>query len=153
MSRILEFQPSEEQVIVSRVLLELHRAIDSNFPEAKGSSRQFTKTVLSSDSENTAINLPSQADQLSSRGAESAGQSIQPSPPPPKMASSTPVSLNRHSSTSGIEFSRVNDAFPKMTATALEETSWSKWLTRILAFSLFVAVAVGVWIYLFGISG
>jgi hypothetical protein len=56
MSRILEFQPSDEQSIVARVLLELHQAIDANFPEANQASRQFTKTVLTSQNETTRTN-------------------------------------------------------------------------------------------------
>ena len=59
MSRILEFQPTDEQTVVSRVLIELHQAIDQHFPGANPGSRQFTKTVLTSQSESTRIdNLP-----------------------------------------------------------------------------------------------
>ena len=46
MTRILEFQPTDEQTVVARVLVELHQAIDINFPGANPSARQFTKTVL-----------------------------------------------------------------------------------------------------------
>jgi hypothetical protein len=53
MSRILEFIPSDEQTVVARVLLELHQAIDINFPNANPSGRQFAKTILTSQSEAT----------------------------------------------------------------------------------------------------
>lgn len=53
MSRILEFQPTDEQTVVARVLVELHQAIDSNFPGANPSNRQFSKTILTNQSEST----------------------------------------------------------------------------------------------------
>jgi hypothetical protein len=60
LSRILEFQPMDEQTVVSRVLIELHQAIDDHFPEANPSGRQFTKTVLTNQSDATrADNVPS----------------------------------------------------------------------------------------------
>lgn len=53
MSRILEFQHSDEQTVIARVLLELHQAIDANFPNANQSNRQFAKTILTSQTEAT----------------------------------------------------------------------------------------------------
>lgn len=55
MSRIIEFQPADEQTVVARVLLELHQAIDANFPDANQTNRQFAKTVLTSQNESTRV--------------------------------------------------------------------------------------------------
>jgi hypothetical protein len=55
MGRIIEFQPADEQTVVARVLLELHQAIDANFPDANQTNRQFAKTVLTSQNESTRI--------------------------------------------------------------------------------------------------
>jgi hypothetical protein len=54
-SRILDFTPTEERVIVNRILVHVHKAIDLQFPQAKPASFQFTKTVFSDDDEHTAI--------------------------------------------------------------------------------------------------
>lgn len=57
MSRILEISASQEEAVVSRVLLLVHQAIDEKFPNLQNSSRQFTKTVFSDDGENTAQHM------------------------------------------------------------------------------------------------
>lgn len=60
MSRILEFQPTDEQTVIARVLVELHQAIDVNFPGANPSARQFSKTVLTHQNDSTRVdNTPS----------------------------------------------------------------------------------------------
>jgi hypothetical protein len=60
MSRILEFQPTDEQTVIARVLVELHQAIDISFPGANPSARQFSKTVLTHQNESTRVdNTPS----------------------------------------------------------------------------------------------
>lgn len=59
MSRILEFQSTDEQTVVARILVELHQAIDANFPNANPSAKQFTKTVITNQGESTRIdNMP-----------------------------------------------------------------------------------------------
>ena len=55
MSRILEFTPSQEEALVSRVLVLAHQAMDDHLPHAGQANRQFIKTVFSQDAENTAI--------------------------------------------------------------------------------------------------
>lgn len=49
MSRILDLTPSSEEVVVSRVLLLVHGAVDVHFPKAEKPNRQFSKTVFSED--------------------------------------------------------------------------------------------------------
>lgn len=136
MSRILEFQPTDEQTVVARVLLELHQAIDIHFPEARGSSRQFTKTVLSSQAENTAIDLkPSEV--------------LRPGhPQSPQVSSQAKNELA--SSGSGLEFSQSNIANSSLQATALQESKWSVRLTKSLLGLLFIGVVLLAWVYLFG---
>jgi hypothetical protein len=57
MSRILEFTPSQEEALVSRVLVLVHQAMDDHLPHAGQANRQFTKTVFNQDAENTAISM------------------------------------------------------------------------------------------------
>ena len=54
MSKILEITASQEEAVVSRVLLLVHQVIDEKFPNLQNSSRQFTKTVFSEEGESTA---------------------------------------------------------------------------------------------------
>jgi hypothetical protein len=64
MSRILEFQPTDEQTIVARVLVELHQAIDVSFPNVKPSAKQFSRTVLTNQGESTRVdNKPQVSDE------------------------------------------------------------------------------------------
>lgn len=46
MKRILEFTPTEQDVIVSRSLVMVHQTIDDEFPEAKPASQRFAKTAF-----------------------------------------------------------------------------------------------------------
>lgn len=57
MSRLYEMEPAEETVVVSRILLHVHRAIDENFPGATPASREFSRTQFSSE-QSTAIVHP-----------------------------------------------------------------------------------------------
>lgn len=64
MSRILEFQPTDEQTIVARVLVELHQAIDVSFPNVKPSAKQFSRTILTNQGESTRVdNKPQVSDE------------------------------------------------------------------------------------------
>jgi hypothetical protein len=54
MNRILEFTPSQEEAVVSRILVLVHQAVDDHFPTAGHANRQFTKTVFSAEGEPTA---------------------------------------------------------------------------------------------------
>jgi hypothetical protein len=60
MNRILEFSPSPEEAVVSRILVLVHQTVDECFPAVAQQNRQFTKTLFS-DGERTAIGNPSDA--------------------------------------------------------------------------------------------
>ena len=45
-NRLLEFSPSPEATVVNRILTELHKQIDTKFPDADVPPRQFSKTVF-----------------------------------------------------------------------------------------------------------
>ena len=49
MSRLLDFTPTEEDIIVSRVLISVHKAIDKNFPNAEPAPNRFAKTSFGSE--------------------------------------------------------------------------------------------------------
>ncbi len=55
MNRILEFSQSQESIVVPRILIRVHKAIDENFPAAVAPPRQFSKTIFSEEEEETAI--------------------------------------------------------------------------------------------------
>jgi hypothetical protein len=57
MNRILDFSISDEEAIVSRILVQLHKAVDEHFPSASAATRQFTKTVFSPDDEESTAML------------------------------------------------------------------------------------------------
>lgn len=166
MSRILEFQPTDEQTIVARVLLDLHQAIDSSFPNASESSRQFTKTVLSeiestqadqrpgdalsagqsySKSTTTRVEAKSSgtAQTLPQTGAKSAAENN-------KKSSMAQAGQDLKSFQSGLEFSGAEEDLQSLTATSLSERPWSIWLTRFLIVSLLAGGVLLAWIYLFG---
>ena len=55
MNRIFDFTPVEERVVINRILVQVHKAVDQHFPDAKQASFQFRSTVFSDDDEHTAI--------------------------------------------------------------------------------------------------
>lgn len=95
MSRILEFSPSSEEAVVSRVLVLVHQTVDDYFPSALQTNRQFTKTVFSDEGENTAIShvpTPGQFSHIEDTSpGDGAGAALEASPkenaPPPSPTS------------------------------------------------------------------
>ena len=103
MNRILEFTPSQEEVLVARVLVLVHQALDEYLPQARQTDRQFIKTVFREDSERTSTSTEAAPDDSeianvdaavaqSSRGEEQIPEKntsndsqvkITPPPPPP----------------------------------------------------------------------
>lgn len=76
MSKLMEITPSPESAVVPRVLVHLHRALDECFPESPDGNRQFTKTLVTGPSEDTAIGIPAHA------APEPPPTATAPSPPP-----------------------------------------------------------------------
>lgn len=145
MSRILEFQHADEQTVVARVLLELHQAIDLHFPEAKGSSRQFSKTLLATQADgSTAVdNQPA----IAAARAGGIATALPAFPVPAKAPARNPKSNTGF----GIEFSKPGSIVGNLSATMMQESQWSRWLTRVLLLCLFVGTVLLAWIYMFGI--
>jgi hypothetical protein len=144
-SRILELPPTDEQTVVARVLLELHQAIDTNFPNVNASSRQFTKTVLANQGERTAVDnqpmqqvanaKPASPSQPSAQSKNSIHQRPTQAPPPRNLEFSSNVKTLGNNS-------------PQ---TLLNESLWSRWLTRILVLTFIAGCIMFAWIYLFGV--
>ncbi len=60
--RVFDFTPAEQEVVVSRVLVHLHQAIDDAFPHARPASQRFAKTAFVGYDEPTLTQLvPSEA--------------------------------------------------------------------------------------------
>lgn len=49
MSKLFEYQPLDERIIVDRILVRVHRAIDESFPKLPPASRRFAKTVFADE--------------------------------------------------------------------------------------------------------
>ncbi len=95
MNRILDFSPSQEEAVVSRILVLVHQSIDDAFPSMVNANRKFTKTVFSEEGgEKTAAMRP--ADQFGSvedtspDGRNSDGATLPP-PPPSRVPPPPPV--------------------------------------------------------------
>jgi hypothetical protein len=130
MTRILEFQPTDEQTVIARVLVELHQAIDSNFPGISPSTKQFTKTVLTNQNELTKENAT--ISNTSNRGLER------------PIAEST-----SRNNTNGKLQQTVHESFEFKTAgikTLLGETRQSLFIKNILIISLILGMIALGWI-------
>ena len=136
MSRILEYQYADEQTVVSRVLLELHQALDANFPGVGGAAnRQFTKTVFSSQGEQTHVDGQPGQSQVQSRSP-----SVSPTDGKKgRSPSATAESPKRKPS--GIDFSSHTFA-GNANLTIKDEARWSILLTRGLLILFLVGIAV-----------
>ncbi len=53
MHRSLDFTPVDDEVIVTRILVQLHHAIDDTFPNAPAASSRFAKTAFAGYDEPT----------------------------------------------------------------------------------------------------
>ena len=94
MNRILEFSPSQEEAVVSRILVLVHQTVDECFPAAAKASRQFTKTVFSEEGERTAIGeLPGPSGTPFGVEEDTASDNR---PPPPSDAASDASSTSQH---------------------------------------------------------
>lgn len=148
MSRILEFQPTDEQTVVARVLVELHQAIDSHFPGAAPSARQFTKTVLTNHAgESTRVD-----NSVSSGGAEAQDD----------VGGQNPVGAQSHSPrSSNISLTPKTGLSPKKSEAPLAteelrmlmgETTLGRRFRRLLIGTLTAGVITFLWIYFGGIE-
>ena len=63
MTRILEFQPADEDVIVSRVVTQVHKTVDREFPQASPPPRRFARTLFTEHDEPT-VNQPLPGDPM-----------------------------------------------------------------------------------------
>ncbi|MBC7661749.1 MAG: hypothetical protein H7249_18805 [Chitinophagaceae bacterium] len=62
MHRSLDFTPVDDEVIVSRILMQVHQAIDEAFPNAQPASARFAKTAFTGYDEPTLTQVaPSEA--------------------------------------------------------------------------------------------
>lgn len=62
MHRVFDFSPADHEVVVSRILVQVHHAVDDAFPHAKPASARFAKTAFVGYDEPTLTQLiPSEA--------------------------------------------------------------------------------------------
>ena len=147
MSRILEFQPTDEQTVVARVLVELHQAIDTHFPGVNPSTRQFSKTVLTNQGESTRIdNAPS--------SSPSDKQTLAKAEDPQAFADHVDTSRLSLTPKTGINEKRIQK--PLQTADLQQlmgETSKSRNLKRGLLALFFTGFGVFLWLLFMGTEG
>ena len=137
MSRILEFQPTDEQTVIARVLVELHQAIDVNFPGANPSARQFSKTVLTHQNDSTRVdNTPSlKPEPKSGQGQKNDEMNLQDN----AAVSMTPKST--HKSTKAIPTMHTAEM-----RALLGESPFSRGMKAALLTLLVIGIAVLVWL-------
>ncbi len=46
MQRVFDFSPADHEIVVSRILVQVHQAVDDSFPHAKPASARFAKTAF-----------------------------------------------------------------------------------------------------------
>ncbi len=62
MQRVFDFSPADHEIVVSRILVQVHHAVDDAFPHAKPASARFAKTAFVGYDEPTLTQLiPSEA--------------------------------------------------------------------------------------------
>lgn len=143
MTRILEFQPTDEQTIVARVLVELHQAIDVHFPNAKPSAKQFSRTVLTNQGESTRIdNIPSSGSERPAAGALSPDAETN-LPDAPQEFSLTPrTGMHGQPAPASLQTAQIR--------TLLGESASSRFARKILTLLLLVGIGVLIWLSVFG---
>lgn len=60
MQRVFDFTPAEHEVVVSRILLQVHQAVDEAFPHARPASQRFAKTAFMGSDEPTLTQIPAE---------------------------------------------------------------------------------------------
>ncbi len=142
MSRILEFQPTDEQTIVARVLVELHQAIDVSFPNVKPSAKQFSRTVLTNQGESTRVdNKPQVSDErvITPLNEDAASEQDEPG----QYISMTPRTNAKN---------RVKDQFlhTAQLKTIIGESYASRLVRKILVILLLLGLGAFAWLVLIG---
>lgn len=143
MSRILEFQPTDEQTIIARVLVELHQAIDASFPNARPSAKQFSRTVLTNQGESTRIDNIAQPND----------ERLNVSAPTANDFQTATSNLSNISMTPNSAIKNRAIEKPLHTAqikTLMGESYGSRILRQILITALIIGFAIFVWILFFG---
>ncbi len=146
MSRILEFQPTDEQTVIARVLVELHQAIDVHFPGAAPSARQFTKTVLTHQG--------GESTRVDNSPANSAGSERQdrPAKADELIQGAAPSDFSMTPKT-GLSAKKVDTPLAtEELRRMMGETTMSRRMRKVLIGSLVAGVIVFAWIYFGGIQ-
>jgi len=138
MAGILKFQPEDEQTVVARLLVELHSAIDTHFPNANPSGRQFSKTVLTSQAESTKIDNEMPQDRTRSDWNQNPQHSQkQPSHISLMHKSGMPAASNKN-------FSGTDDI-----RTIIGESAHVRQIKFILTMTLVIGIGIGIWLIFF----
>jgi hypothetical protein len=141
MSRILEFQPTDEQTIVARVLVELHQAIDVSFPNAKPSARQFSRTVLTNQGESTRIdNVPQSSEERAATAVNEGGHT--PSRSQDKISMTPRTGVNAHDYDSPLHTGQLRSL--------LGESHAQRILQKALVVLLLIGILIFVWLAFVG---
>jgi hypothetical protein len=141
MNRILDFNPDPEADVVDRVLVQLHKAIDENFPDTPSSSRKFTKTVFSEFAEETKIEKPS-ADNFDAVSQPSAKEQSFEKPITKKSPKRAGPTTRPTTDIAQLEYSKVE----RLDSHGLPIAAFKK-LSMIGIIVIILAGATGIWIY------
>lgn len=96
MHRVFDFTPADHEVVVSRILVQVHHAVDEAFPHAKPASARFAKTAFVGYDEPTLTQLiPSEAIKEAlgeDMGRAVSGESPLRAPKPLEVSDEQPIS-------------------------------------------------------------
>ncbi|HYX38292.1 MAG: hypothetical protein M3Q07_29065 [Pseudobdellovibrionaceae bacterium] len=96
MHRVFDFTPADHEVVISRILVQVHHAVDEAFPHAKPASARFAKTAFVGYDEPTLTQLiPSEAikEALGEEAARAvSGESPLRAPKPLEVSDEQPIS-------------------------------------------------------------
>lgn len=76
MQRVFDFSPAEHEIVVSRILLQVHQAVDEAFPHARPASQRFAKTAFIGSDEPTLTQIPVEPLKDAVSGADGSGESL-----------------------------------------------------------------------------
>ncbi len=116
MNRLLELNIGDESEVVTRILVDVHQAIDANFEHAAAPPRRFTKTTFSDQLEDTNLNqLPGYEQQPENDVAVTKEKMVRlDQSPPEKTDEPRPLAAaaKGHEQQDGLFFSHLTSVVP-----------------------------------------
>ncbi|GEM_PF-6110567 len=85
MHRVFDFAPADQEVVVSRILVQVHQAVDEAFPHARPASQRFAKTAFVGYDEPTLTQIVPSETIREALGGEISGEALDSRTPKPRL--------------------------------------------------------------------